>query len=182
MFLPLAFYHHIHPCLNILLEMGNGYLPLNSIKEFIKLSLKNDPQPHTRLHNPKSTGDHPEEAWDEWLWKTNPEEPYAPEVLLNRCQLLGFLVCLYKGMQQAAEAAPDLTDAETCRLSHGLTLMAKPVRAMSLRELKDTIENLQVERPTCCRKGPLIIIKFPSLLLVRSRAARACLSRGQSRR
>ena len=28
----------------------------------------------------------------------------------------------------------------------------------------------------CCRKGPLIIIKFPSLLLVRSRAARACLS------
>jgi hypothetical protein len=28
----------------------------------------------------------------------------------------------------------------------------------------------------CCRKGPLIIIKSPSLLLVRSRAARACLS------
>jgi hypothetical protein len=28
----------------------------------------------------------------------------------------------------------------------------------------------------CCWKGPLIIIKFPSLLLVRSRAARACLS------
>jgi hypothetical protein len=28
----------------------------------------------------------------------------------------------------------------------------------------------------CSRKGPLIIIKFPSLLLVRSRAARACLS------
>ncbi len=28
----------------------------------------------------------------------------------------------------------------------------------------------------CCRKGPLIIIKFPSLLLVGSRAARACLS------
>ncbi len=28
----------------------------------------------------------------------------------------------------------------------------------------------------CCRKGPLILIKFPSLLLVRFRAARACLS------
>lgn len=96
----------------------------------------------------KSTGDLPEEAWDEWLWKTNPEEPYAPEVLLNRCQLLGFLVCLYKGMQQAAEVAPDLTDEETCRL----TLMSKPVRAMSLRELKDTIENLQVEWPTFLKR------------------------------
>lgn len=96
----------------------------------------------------KSTGDLPEETWDEWLWKTNPEEPYAPEVLLNRCQLLGFLVCLYKGMQQAAEAAPDLTDEETCRL----TLMSKPVRSMSLRELKDTIENLQVEWPTFLKR------------------------------
>lgn len=98
----------------------------------------------------KSTGELPEEAWDEWLWKTDPEEPYSPEVLLNRCQLLGFLVCLYKGMQQAGELAPDLTDKETARL----TLMSKPVRSMSLRELKDTIENLQVEWPTFLKRLP----------------------------
>ncbi len=37
----------------------------------------------------QSTEDLPEEIWDEWLWRTDPEEPYSPEVLLNRCQLLG---------------------------------------------------------------------------------------------
>lgn len=98
----------------------------------------------------QATGELPEEAWDEWLWRTNPEEPYSPEVLLNRCQLLGFLVCLYKGMQQAADAAPNLADTETARL----TLMSKPPRAMSLRELKDTMENLQVEWPTFLKRLP----------------------------
>ena len=98
----------------------------------------------------QATGELPEEAWDEWLWRTDPEEPYSPEVLLNRCQLLGFLVCLYKGMQQAAVTTPDLTDTETARL----TLMSKPVRSMSLRELKDTVENLQVEWPTFLGRLP----------------------------
>ena len=98
----------------------------------------------------KDTGELPEEAWDEWLWKTDPEEAYPPEVLLNRCQLLGFLVCIYKGMQQASDAPPNLTDTETTRL----TLMAKPVRTMSLRELRDTIENLQVEWPTFLKLLP----------------------------
>ena len=100
----------------------------------------------------RDTGELPEEAWDEWLWKTDPEEAYSPEILLNRCQLLGFLVCLYKGMQQASDA-PNLvnfTDIETARL----TLMAKPVRTMSLRELRDTIENLQVEWPTFLKRLP----------------------------
>lgn len=92
----------------------------------------------------RTTGELPEEAWDEWLWRTDPEEPYSPEVLLNRCQLLGFLVCLYKGMQQAGNLRVDLNDMETERL----TLMSKPVHTMSLRELKDTIENMQVEWPT----------------------------------
>jgi hypothetical protein len=101
-------------------------------------------------HSLQTTGELPEETWDEWLWRTDPEEPYSPEVLLNRCQLLGFLVCLYKGKQQAADAAPDLTDTETARL----TLMSKPPRAMSLRELKDTVENLQVEWPTFLRRLP----------------------------
>lgn len=99
----------------------------------------------------QTSGELPEEAWDEWLWRTDPEEPYSPEVLLNRCQLLGFLVCLYKGMQQASGTAPDLiADTETARL----TLMSKPPRSMSLRELKDTLENLQVEWPTFLKRLP----------------------------
>lgn len=84
------------------------------------------------------TGDLPEEIWDEWLWRTNPEEPHAHDVLMNRSQLLGFLVCLFKGMQPfcACGAMPER-----------LSVMDKPVQEMSLRELKDTIENIQIEWP-----------------------------------
>ena len=62
---------------------------------------------------------------------------------MNRCQLLGFLVCLFKGAQQSQNLDKALTDPETTRL----TLMSKPVHTMTLRELKDTIENLQLEWP-----------------------------------
>ena len=89
------------------------------------------------------TGELPEQLWDEWLWKTDPEESFAPEVLLNRCHLLGFLFCLSRGL--------DAWDAESggrgVDPQERLTLMEKPVRDMTLRELKDTIENLQIEWP-----------------------------------
>jgi hypothetical protein len=99
----------------------------------------------------RESGELPEETWDEWLWKTDPEEAYSPEVLLNRCQLLGFMICLFKGMQQVSDATPTLTDTETSRL----TLMPKPICNMSLRELKDTIENLQLEWPSFLKRLPL---------------------------
>ena len=102
----------------------------------------------TAYSNLQSTQDLPEDLWDEWLWKTDPDEPYAADVLMNRCQLLGFLVCLFKGMQQVSNTDQALTDPDTARL----TLMSKPIHTMSLRELKDTIENLQVEWP-CFLKG-----------------------------
>ena len=35
--------------------------------------------------------------WDEWLWGSDPSEPYSPDVLMNRNQLLGLLVCRFKG-------------------------------------------------------------------------------------
>lgn len=95
----------------------------------------------------KTTSELPEEAWDEWLWRTDPEEPYAPDILLNRCQLLGLLVCLYRGMQgQQTGPSPDV--------SSRLTLMSKPPGAMTLRELKDTMENLQVEWPAFLSRLP----------------------------
>jgi len=80
----------------------------------------------------------PEKVFEDWLWRTDPEEDYAKEVLMNKCQLLGFLVCLCKGLQ----VTPD--DNE---LPDRLRLMDKPVSRMTLRELKDTLENLQIEWP-----------------------------------
>ncbi len=94
----------------------------------------------------RSEGALPDDLWDEWLWRTDPEERYAPDVLLNRCQLLGLLVCLYKGLQPQ-DAPARAGDAR-------LAIMEKPVGDMSLRELKDTVENLQVEWPQFLRRLP----------------------------
>lgn len=90
----------------------------------------------------------PEDIWDEWLWQTDPEEKYSHEVLMNRCQLLGLLICLYKGM------ASDQPTALAPNRESRLTLMDKPVAAMSLRELQDTIENLQMEWPAFLQRLP----------------------------
>ena len=97
--------------------------------------------------NFKETGELPEDIWEEWLWRTDPEEKYSPQVLMNRCQLLGLLICLCKGSslqppQQKSEADPRLT------------LMDTPVEKMTLRELKDTIENFQVEWPSFLERLP----------------------------
>ena len=91
----------------------------------------------------RATHELPAEVWDEWLWKTDPDEPFAPDVLLNRCQLLGFLVCLCKGMDGGSGSGESVRQAAPERL----TLMDRPVGGMTLRELKDTIENLQIEWP-----------------------------------
>ena len=94
------------------------------------------------------TGDLPEDLWDEWLWKTDPEEPFAQDVLLNRCQLLGFLFCLSRGLDEPVTSEEGQSGTVGAMDSpQRLTLMEKPVCAMTLRELKDTIENIQIEWP-----------------------------------
>lgn len=91
------------------------------------------------------SGELPEETWDDWLWRTDPEEKYTPKVLMNRCQLLGLLICLWKAMQPSDAASSD----------HGrFTLMKTPVKSMSLRELKDTIANFQIEWPSFLDRLP----------------------------
>ena len=89
----------------------------------------------------------PDSVWDEWLWKSDPEEAYSHDVLMNRCQLLGLLVCLYKGL--TTEAA-DTTLDKASRLS----LVETPPAQMSLRELQDTIENFQMEWPAFLQRLP----------------------------
>ncbi len=85
-----------------------------------------------------TTGELPENVFDDWLWRSDPEESYAKEVLMNKSQLLGFLVCLCKGVQ-STECQGGIPDR--------LRLMDKSVSEMTLRELKDTIDNLQIEWP-----------------------------------
>ena len=77
--------------------------------------------------------------WHEWLWGSDPEENFHVDVLLNRNQLLGLLICRYKQWQM--QEGPLLAHG------HRLCLMDKSVMQMNLRELKDTLANLQLEWP-----------------------------------
>ena len=94
----------------------------------------------------------PEHVWHEWLWGTDPEEEYHIDVLLNRNQLLGLLVCRFKYLKQApppphfprAGGAPVAAGATKDRM----TIMDTPVHQMTWRELKDTMANILFEWPS----------------------------------
>lgn len=87
-------------------------------------------------------GDLPAETWQEWLWGTDPEEPYHFDVLLNRNHLLGLMICRYKHLNMAE------AEAGTGESAPRMTIMDKPVSGMSWRELKDTMANVLFEWPT----------------------------------
>lgn len=86
----------------------------------------------------EATGALPHDMWNEWLWKTDPEEPFSQGILMNRCHLVGLLVCRHQ--------ADDALDAEEC-CDERMTLMAKRPSTMTLRELKDTVDNVLIEWP-----------------------------------
>lgn len=88
-------------------------------------------------------GELPAGVWHEWLWGTDPEEAYHLDVLLNRNQLLGLLVCRYKFMKGREQG----TGSAYFAAQHRLTIMDKPVEVMTWRELKDTMSNILVEWP-----------------------------------
>jgi hypothetical protein len=88
----------------------------------------------------EASGALPPAVWAQWLWGSEPEEAFAPQVLLNRNQLLGLLVCRYKRRHAPpASSRPQ----ERGRLS----LMDKAPADMTWRELKDTLANVQIEWP-----------------------------------
>ena len=94
----------------------------------------------------EKTGSLPDVAktFVDWVWKSDPDEPFDHRVLMNRCQLLGLLVC-----RHAANRAPRLPglgqhDGEG---DSRMTLVAKPPLEMTLRELRDSLDNLLIEWP-----------------------------------
>ena len=82
----------------------------------------------------------PESVWTEWLWGTDPEQAYHVDVLLNRNQLLGIMVCRYKHFHTVPAEY-------THPPAHRMTIMDKPIHSMTWRELKDTVANVLLEWP-----------------------------------
>jgi hypothetical protein len=91
----------------------------------------------------EGAGDLPDDIWTEWLWKSNPEEAFAPGILMNRCHLLGLLVCRHQAANLTSEVEPAAAPCADPRM----TLMPKRPSDMSLRELKDTVDNILIEWP-----------------------------------
>lgn len=80
----------------------------------------------------------PPEAWDEWLWNSDPVEKITVDAPLNRCHLLGLLWCRYRAVRFAA---PQQRQDTACRQ---LLVIARPIAEASLRELRDTVANLML--------------------------------------
>lgn len=70
----------------------------------------------------------------EWLWGSDPQEPCSHEIMLNRNQLLGILVCRSKRKSTAAS-------------TERFILTDKPIDTLTFGELRDTIANIQLEWP-----------------------------------
>lgn len=72
----------------------------------------------------------PASVWDEWLWWSDPNDPPNSQTLLNRCQLLGLLICRYRAARQPPYQG--VISLPSGRLS----IIGKPAHRMTLRELR----------------------------------------------
>lgn len=87
----------------------------------------------------ESDGTLPPAVWSLWLWGSEMDEPFSPEILLNRNQLLGVMVCRFKHRHSRSGQG---------QAGYGrFALMDKEVPSMTWRELKDTLANVQIEWP-----------------------------------
>lgn len=82
----------------------------------------------------------PDSLRTEWLWRSKADEPPHPEVLLNRCHLLGLLVCRHLSLRAGGAGDPPSLHGES-----RLSVVPRPAAEMTWRELKDTVANLQIE-------------------------------------
>ena len=100
-------------------------------------------------------GDLPLSCWHEWLWECDPHEPMSKRVLFNRSHLLGILLCRFWAVATPEVRAHIQHPSERGRVgtlpraegAERVTLMDKSPALMTLRELRDTVDNLTIELP-----------------------------------
>lgn len=97
----------------------------------------------------------PESAWEDWTWRSDPTEPCAIECLVNRSQLLGLLLARYRGAMQSEFHGSQCTLVDflgvpsTATESRLCLFAQRPVAEYTLRELRDSVQNLQVHWVQC---------------------------------
>jgi hypothetical protein len=81
-----------------------------------------------------------------FLWGSNPFEAYHPEVLYNRNHLLGILICRHCYSTNTPETLQVTADR--------FILSDIPPHKMTLKQIKDTLANIQFEWPLFLLKSP----------------------------
>jgi hypothetical protein len=83
-----------------------------------------------------------------FLWKTDPYEAFHISVLLNFNQLIGLLLCRHLYVDSQRKHVQTNTTAATDKNSPDrMILTQKTPHTMNLKELKDTLANMQFEWP-----------------------------------
>ena len=85
-----------------------------------------------------------DEIMDYFVWGTDPFEKYDADILLNLNHLLGLILCRDTGVRASIQDT----------LSSRLKLTNQDPSSMSLRDLKDSVFNLQIEWPTFINQVP----------------------------
>ena len=99
----------------------------------------------------------PDSIWMEWLWSADPLQECHMDLMLNRMHLLGLLVAKYRARKQVhlSSSRASLADillrnqdqdgsSTTTTTMHRLCLFDNPVQMYTLRQLLDTVLNIQV--------------------------------------
>lgn len=91
-----------------------------------------------------------DEITQAFVWESDPNEKYHPDVLFNASHLLGMLVCRGLCVLQYSGREMQQSSGKPSRLC--LMQDTKPAQ-MSLKQLKDSLSNLLFEWPVLVQKG-----------------------------
>lgn len=95
----------------------------------------------------------PDSMWEEWLWGTDALQECSMDVMMNRMHLLGLLIARYRACMQERFKRSNLSLIQMLSVKNDggadvgmkqLCLFDSPVRTYSIRQLMDTLLNLQV--------------------------------------
>lgn len=91
----------------------------------------------------------PDCIWTKWLWHSDATHECNMDLMLNRMHLLGLLVARYRATRQknignSNASLPQILQ-QSQKANNRLWLFDSPVRRYTLRQLTDSLQNLQIQ-------------------------------------
>lgn len=86
----------------------------------------------------------PESMWEEWLWGSDPTEPCHIDCLMNRSHLIGLLLVRYRAIYQEKFKTSSNNIVDFLGVKNNLSLFDEPVNQYNLRQLRDAVQNIQL--------------------------------------